>query len=429
MLPLPLFEDQSSETNPFSITDVTNYIRKLLDGDASLNDVWVEGEVSNLSRPSSGHLYFTLKDTEAQLRCVIWRSEAENIGFDLADHDQILAHGKISVYEKGGIYQLYARRLVPIGAGDLNRQLQLLHMKLKEEGLFEEALKQPIPRLPTRIGVVTSASTAAFQDVLNVLRRRLPLAQIILSPTPVQGRDAPPQIIAALQRLVDYGELDVIIMVRGGGSLEDLWCFNDEHVVRAVVACPIPIVCGVGHEIDNTLVDFAADFRAPTPSAAAEVVATPDLTGLLAGIEVFKDRAYNAIETKKDDLEKQLFSQKRAVKHLSPAASVYNARQRVDEVLDRMALGMQIRLGHSQNILATGRATLRSNDPMGILARGYAIVSRRGDGKRLTSAGDAAPGVALHIQLHDGTLEASVRSRTLPDAQEMKPPNKRPTQG
>jgi exodeoxyribonuclease VII large subunit len=230
----------------------------------------------------------------------------------------------------------------------------------------------------------------------------------------VQGVDAPPQIVAALHALNHYGAVDVILLVRGGGSLEDLWCFNDEQVVRAVAFSPIPIVTGVGHEIDNTLVDFAASQRAPTPSAAAELVATPDLNGIRYILEGFQHRAYNALATKLSDLEKQLHIQQRAVKHLSPQGDIDNARQRTDDLHARLERAASARVNHSRQQLATVQASLRSNDPLSILGRGYAVVTRGGDGKRLTSARDAAPGTALHIQLHDGTLQASVKGRNAP---------------
>src|SRR5690606_27051359 len=259
----------------FSVHQITIYIRDLIDQDPRLAGVVVEGEVSHFTRASSGHLYFTLKDDSAELRCVMWRSQAAWLGFEPQHGDAVLAHGQISVYEQRGQYQLMCDMLQPAGLGELNRQFELLKARLNAEGLFDEARKRPLPAFPRAVGVVTSPTTAAFQDVLNVIRRRYPLLPVVLSPTLVQGKEAPPQIIAALDRLNQRDDIDLILLVRGGGSLEDLWCFNDEAVVRAVAASRLPVVTGVGHEIDFTLVDFAADRRAPTPSAAAELI-TPD---------------------------------------------------------------------------------------------------------------------------------------------------------
>ncbi len=421
MQTLPLFPDDdtdnedgySSESSPYSVIFLTSYIKSTLEDDDKLQDVWVEGEVSNLSRPSSGHIYFTLKDADAQLRCVMWRSDAERLKFDLKNNDQILTQGKIGLYEKGGQYQLYARKVQPVGAGDLNRQLQLLYAKLNAEGLFDAKLKKSLPILPTKIGIVTSASTAAFQDALNVLRRRFPLAHVILSPTPVQGDEAPPKISQAIQALNDFTDVEVILLIRGGGSLEDLWCFNDERVVRAVVSSKIPVVTGVGHEIDHTLVDYASDFRAPTPSAAAEVI-VPDRQTMQATLVSWQDRAYNAVATIISEKNQKVTVQQRALKHLSPQSEVDNARQRTDDMTKRLERAMKNQLVQKKQQMLAERGRLQSNDPMGILARGYAIVSRQGDGRRLTHAIEAAPGTMLHIRLHDGTLNATVKERAVP---------------
>jgi exodeoxyribonuclease VII large subunit len=260
----------------FKVSVLNAYLRRLIERDAPLQDIWVEGEVSNLRAQSSGHLYFTLKDALSELRVVIWRDKVRLLRHTPSNGEQILAHGKIGVYEQGGLYQLYADAVQLAEAqGDLSAQFRALWAKLEAEGLFRAELKRPLPRFPERIGVVTSESAAAFQDVCNVLRRRYPLAEVWLSHTPVQGNDAPPQIMAALQR-VDALGVDVILLVRGGGSAEDLWCFNDEQLARALRTTRAPVVTGIGHEIDLTLVDGTSDQRAPTPSAAAEI-ATPDI--------------------------------------------------------------------------------------------------------------------------------------------------------
>ena len=270
----------------WTVTDLTRYLRQLLEADSSLQGVWVQGEISNLSRPSSGHIYFTLKDSGASLRCVMWRNEAARLRFAPQDGMAIEAHGSISIYEAGGQYQLYADILRPLGEGALYQEFLRLKALLEAEGLFDPARKRSIPEFPRRIGIVTSPTGAALRDMLNTLRRRLPLAEVILAPTPVQGDEAPPGIVAALRSLNRVAAPDVILLARGGGSIEDLWAFNDERVVRAVTESAAPVITGVGHETDFTLADFAADLRAPTPTAAAEL-ATPvtvlDLKAKLGG--------------------------------------------------------------------------------------------------------------------------------------------------
>ncbi|HML25070.1 MAG TPA: exodeoxyribonuclease VII large subunit, partial [Aggregatilinea sp.] len=324
----------------FTVHQITLYIRDLFDLDLTLQNVWVEGEISNFKQAASGHLYFTLKDANSELTCVMWRSQAAQLSVLPRHGDAVLAHGRIAVYEARGQYQLYCDLLQPAGIGELNRQFELLKAKLDAEGLFDPARKRALPRTPHRIGVVTSPTTAAFQDIQNVIRRRYPLVEILLSPTPVQGRDAAPQIIAALDRLNRRDDVDVILLARGGGSLEDLWCFNDEALARAVAASRIPVVTGVGHEIDFTLVDFAADHRAPTPSAGAELL-TPDGAALRQEIRLRRDRLEAALTNAVDVRRSRLDTSVRWLDRLSPAITVQNARQRIDDLTARMdaALG------------------------------------------------------------------------------------------
>ena len=245
----------------------------------------MRGEVSNLTKASSGHWYFTLKDAKSQLRCVMFRSAAQFVRLDVKVGDEIVVLGRISVYEARGEYQLYADAIEALGGvGDLHQQFEALKAKLEAEGLFDPAKKRPPPPFPGRIGIVTSPDAAAYQDILNVLSRRFPLAEVLLSPTIVQGADAPASIVAALARLYARDDIDVIIVARGGGSIEDLWCFNDETVARTIAASSRPVISGIGHEIDFTIADFVADLRAPTPSAAAEL-ATPNQEELLLDLD------------------------------------------------------------------------------------------------------------------------------------------------
>jgi exodeoxyribonuclease VII large subunit len=395
----------------YTVWQLTSYIRDMFDLDPALQDVWVEGEVSNFTRASSGHLYFTLKDDKSELRCVMWKGQAAWLSFEPQHGDAVIAHGRIAVYEARGQYQMVCETLQAAGLGDLNRQFELLKAKLDAEGLFDPARKRPIPAFPRTIGIVTSPTTAAFQDIQNVLRRRYPQVEVILSPALVQGSDAPPQIVAALQRLNDYTDVDVIVVARGGGSLEDLWCFNDEHVVRAVAASRIPVVTGVGHEIDFTLVDFAADLRAPTPSAAAEVV-TPDGDALRYTVRQWSAQLNGAITARLEDDRSQVNGQVRLLARLSPDRYIENARQRVDDLAGRLALHVQHDLARRRDRLAAQARALASASPTAILGRGYAIVTRS-DGQRVTSVQHAAEGSRVQITLHDGRLTADVREREI----------------
>ena len=258
-----------------SVTDVTLRIKALIEEDPQLADLWLEGEVSNFRQASSGHCYFTLKDSDGEIRCVMWRGVAARQPWLPDQGDWVEAHGYVSVYERGGAYQFYADILQQSGVGQRWQQFLELKARLEAEGLFDEERKRPLPEWPKRIGVVTSATGAAFRDICNVLGERYPLVEVVLAPSLVQGASAPAAIVSALGALDEQPGIDVIIVARGGGSMEDLWAFNDEGVARAIAACRVPVVTGVGHETDFTIVDFVSDYRAPTPSAAAAAV-VPD---------------------------------------------------------------------------------------------------------------------------------------------------------
>ena len=395
---------------PYTVHQITLYIRDLFDLDSTLQNVWVEGEVSNFKQAASGHLYFTLKDANSELACVMWRSQAAQLGMLPRHGDAVLVHGRIEVYEARGQYQLYCDRLQPAGIGELNRQFELLKAKLDAEGLFDPVRKRALPPTPRRIGVVTSPTTAAFQDIQNVIRRRYPLVEILLSPAQVQGRDAPPQIIAALDRLNRRDDVDVILLARGGGSLEDLWCFNDEALVRTVAASRIPVVTGVGHEIDFTLVDFAADHRAPTPSAAAELL-TPDGAVLRQELRMRAQRLEAALADTIEVRRSRLEASERWLARLSPAMTVQNARQRIDDLTGRIDAALRRSMERRRDRLDARTRALNAASPSALLARGYAMVSRTADGHRITSERDAAEGTSIDITLHDGRLTATVRER------------------
>lgn len=394
----------------YTVTELTAYIRQVFETDPALQDVWVQGEVSNMTRASSGHWYFTVKDGGAQLRCAMWRSSAERQSFVPGNGDAIEVHGRISVYDQRGEYQLYADRVRQVGMGDLYQQFEQLRRKLEAEGLFDPERKREIPKFPHRIGVVTSPEAAAFQDIQNVLRRRFPLAQIILSPTLVQGMDAPNQIVAALERLNAYTQVDVILLIRGGGSIEDLWAFNDERVARAVVGSRIPVVTGVGHETDFTIADFVSDLRAPTPSAAAEQC-TPNIEDLRADLLSLDSTLRSLITDQLAARQSDLTVAQRSLGHLSPVSQIRNLRQRVDDWNARLATRLEARLRLLRERLESRTAALNAASPQSILARGYAVVSVTEDGHRLSGAAGVKAGTGITVQFHDGDLKARVEDK------------------
>jgi exodeoxyribonuclease VII large subunit len=390
----------------WTVTTLTRYIRGLFDSDYRLQDVWVEGEVSNLSRPASGHLYFTLKDAGAALRCVMWRSQAARLAYLPRDGDALEVHGNVSVYETGGQYQLYADRVRPAGEGRLFREFLALRDRLEAEGLFAEERKRPLPAWPRVIGLVTSPTGAALRDMLQVIRRRFPLADVILSPTAVQGGDAPPQVVAALQAVDALGP-DAIILARGGGSLEDLWAFNDERVARTIAACRAPVVTGIGHETDFTIADFVADQRAPTPSAAAELV-TPDQEELREAAASLTVQLAQALAGRLQTARWALAEQAAGLRGVSPRSRLANARQRVDELAARAGAAAAYRLALRRERLAGLAGALAVVSPLATLGRGYAVVTRARTGQVVRSTGDVSAGDRLEIRVGDGTFGATV---------------------
>lgn len=398
------FMNPGAESGPttWTVSELTAYIREMFELDYRLQEVEVSGEISNFTRAASGHLYFTLKDGAAQIKCVMWRSQAERLRFRPAEGDAVLARGRISVYDAGGVYQLYAERLMPAGRGDLALAFERLKEQLAGEGLFDPEAKQPIPAFPRKIGIVTSSGAAALRDILTVLQRRNPLVAVLIAPTLVQGELAPSQIVRALRWLDERDDIDTIIIARGGGSIEDLWAFNDERVARAVFAARHPIISGVGHETDFTITDFVADLRAPTPSAAAELAA-PDLSNIRPYIQqtsrALADGLANAVAQRRETLRARL----RLLWLLSPRRTVDADRQQIDALTDRMARATQRLLDRRAGRLAVAQAGLTAVSPLGTLARGFAIV-RDGDGRLIRSVTQARPGEAITIQVSDGVL-------------------------
>ncbi len=389
-----------------SVRALTLHIKGLLERDPELAAVWVKGELSNCKiYPSSGHMYFTLKDDSAAIAGVMWRSEVQRLRFRPQDGMQVLIWGSIGVYESAGKYQLYAREMEPAGVGALYLQLEELKQKLAAEGVFAAERKRPLPYLPRKVGLVTSPAGAALRDMITVARRRWPGVHLVLAPAAVQGAEAPPSLVAALALIARVPGVDVVICGRGGGSLEELWAFNDERVVRAIAACPVPVISAVGHETDTTLSDFAADRRAATPSNAAEL-AVPEaaaLRGLIDGLRLQLGQALRRRLTVERGRVGVLLSRATQAR---PQARVAQGRQRVDELAQRLTLLVRRRLDREQGRLQRAAAALEAMSPLAVLGRGYAIAFK--DGKVVRDAAALAPGDKIRVRLMRGQVETTV---------------------
>ena len=400
--------DHSSEftQQAYSVSDLNAYIRAMLESNENLMDIWVAGEVSNLSKPRSGHIYFTLKDMDASVRCVIWRVHANRLAGMFRDGMLVEVHGYVSVYEGGGQYQLYVDGIRAVGEGRLYQEFLLLKDKLAAEGIFEENRKRPIPPEPKLIGIVTSPTAAALQDMLKSLLSRFPMVEVVLSPASVQGEAAPAEIVKALERLNKLVHPDVILIGRGGGSLEDLWAFNDEQVVRAVAASEAPVISGVGHETDFSLTDFAADMRAPTPTGAA-VMAVPDISDiniLLNGWNLLLEQMMvNILEQQRSKLKER----KNGLDLLSPGWQIKQRMQRLDNSSLRMDYFVNRYFLQQRQQLELTEEKIISSDPRHILGRGFALVEDK-DGSVITTIKRVQLGQDISVYVSDGTISADV---------------------
>jgi exodeoxyribonuclease VII large subunit len=388
--------------NILTVSQLNTYLRETLDADEILRDLWIEGEISNFSRPASGHWYFTLKEGEAQIRAACWKSFVARIPAAPANGDAVLAHGRVSFYEAGGQLQLYVDMIRPAGVGLLHMRFEELKARLDAEGLFDPSRKRELPALPRRIGLVTSPSGAALRDMLNVLGRRYPLAEVILAGCQVQGDGAADTIVEALYALYAQS-VDVIVVARGGGSIEDLWAFNEEIVARAVFASPVPVISGVGHETDTTIIDYVADLRAPTPSAAAELAA-PDIAGLVDDIAGLNEQLALGLQRRVDHARADLAEQQRRLAQRSPATRLMRDRQTVDELLRRAGAQLAHQAALRRARLDGARAQLTTLSPLATLERGYAIVRRTADGQVVTAAEQATIGAELEVTVKDGSF-------------------------
>ncbi|HEV2703314.1 MAG TPA: exodeoxyribonuclease VII large subunit [Steroidobacteraceae bacterium] len=421
---------QAPERNVYTVTRLNREVRQLLE--RGLAVIWLEAELSNFSQPASGHWYFTLKDKEAQIRGAMFRQRNMNLGFTPKSGQLVLVRGRVSLYEPRGDYQMIVDQMEEAGVGALKREFERLKTQLAAEGLFAADLKRPLPAFPRRIGVITSASGAAVRDVLHILKRRYPPAQVLIYPTPVQGAAAVPSLIKALELASTRGDCDVLIVARGGGSIEDLWSFNDEGVARAIRACRIPVVSGVGHEIDFTIADFVADVRAPTPSGAAELV-VPDRQELLSTLRRIGERLMKSGRRELRTASQLLANLQHRLQRTHPGVRLQHNAQRLDELEQRLRKALQarvqqqnIRLSHaltevhirlqhalqrrveaSRHRLILAQQKLDAVSPLATLARGFAVVTRA-DGAVITDAGTVSVGDEIRTLLHRGSLRARI---------------------
>lgn len=438
------------ERDVYTVSRLNKEVRLLLESGLPL--LWLEGELSNFAAPASGHWYFSLKDSSAQVRCAMWRQKNSLVRFRPKDGMAVLVRARVGLYEPRGEYQLIVEHLEEAGEGALKREFEKLKAKLAAEGMFAAERKRPLPAVPRRIGVVTSPTGAAIHDILRVLRARFPVAPVLLYPTAVQGAAAVPEIVRAIETASRRAECDVLLVARGGGSLEDLWCFNDERVARALAACRIPTISGVGHEVDVTIADFVADVRAPTPSAAA-LAATPDKSTWLDSLALLQSRIVSAMHRNLRDRAQVMAGMAQRLQVSHPGARLQQHAQRLDDLEQRLrlalrsavvarqhrleALGTRLwrenprhrldalcaqaatlreRLANSiarrmnalEQRLALAARTLDAVSPLATLGRGFAVVSRVSDGSVLRDAAQAPPGTEIEARLARGRVRARV---------------------
>jgi len=395
----------ATQRTVYSVSRLNRDVRVLLE--SGIGQVWVQGEVSNFAQPSSGHWYFSLKDRDAQLRCAMFRTRNSLSRFTPREGQLIIARGRVSLYEPRGDYQLLAEHLEDAGLGALQRAFDDLKRKLAAEGLFAAERKRPLPLAPMRIGVITSPTGAAIRDILHILARRFPLASVLIYPVAVQGAAAAPAIVAALDLACARAECDVLILARGGGSLEDLWAFNDERVARAIFRSTLPIVTGIGHEIDFTIADFVADLRAPTPSGAAELVA-PDTSAWLQRLARLGTRFVAGVRRALSVEQTRLQTLQHRLQQAHPGARLQQHSQRLDELDTRLLLALNAHIARDTARLDGAARALQAVSPLATLGRGFAVITRSTDGTLVTDAQQLAVGDQFDAKLAQGHLRATV---------------------
>jgi exodeoxyribonuclease VII large subunit len=391
------------KTHILTVTQLTIQIKNLVEG--NFPDIWVEGEISNLSIPQSGHAYFTLKDEQSQIRSVLFRSSQRFLKFTLQHGMQVICRGRVSVYEPRGEYQLIVDYIEPKGIGALQLAFEQLKAKLEKEGLFDLDHKRPLPLLPQRIGIITSPTGAAIRDMLRVIKRRHPRMHILIYPVPVQGIEAAPGIVEAIQYFNQNQSVDVVIVGRGGGSLEDLWAFNEEAVARAIHASKIPVISAVGHETDYTIADFVADLRAPTPSAAAEIVVKSE--------ESFRELVGSLESDLIKSIRQQIDLTRTSLRGFTrllgdPRRLLEQYVQRVDELTSRLATGLRHHVRRDRALLTALTAGLDHLNPLGILSRGYSVTRKMPEGVILKDVSNVRPGDLLNTKLYIGDIVSRV---------------------
>jgi exodeoxyribonuclease VII large subunit len=397
-----------AEQEVFSVSEINALVRELVE--EHYPDVSVTGEVSNFKRHTSGHLYFTLKDADAALRAVCFRSTARNVDVDLQDGMQVVVRGRLTVYEGYGSYQIVAAQIVEAGEGELERAFRLLVARLQSEGLFDEERKQPLPKYPQRIAVVTSPTGAAIRDILSTIRRRWPCVEVLVSPVRVQGPEAAGEIVSALDRLAAMDDVDVVIVGRGGGSLEDLWAFNEEAVARAVVRCPIPVISAVGHETDVTITDLVADRRAATPTMAAEI-AVPRRDDVVRHLEQLDARMTRHVVGSLDADRLRLNELLRSYALGQVRGRLERSMQRLDFALDRLGRSARSLVKDARSGLDRRVTRLEGLDPRSILGRGYTLCAHPATGRLIRSSAGALEAGAMRVVFHDGAVAADVKEK------------------
>ncbi|MDD2955227.1 MAG: exodeoxyribonuclease VII large subunit [Oscillospiraceae bacterium] len=397
------------QQRPLTVSQCNRYIKSLLDENALLSDITLKGEISNFKgQYASGHFYFTLKDQECSIRAVMFRGYASKVRFTPENGMTVLVRGQVSVYDRDGVYQIYCKEMQPDGVGELALAFEQLKRRLEAEKLFDPARKKPIPRYPRVIGVVTAKTGAALQDILNILRRRYPAAVVLVRSALVQGESAAEDIAAGIRQLDALGLCDVMIVGRGGGSLEDLWCFNDERVARAVYACRTPVISAVGHEVDFTICDFVADLRAPTPSAAAELAA-PDVQEVQMRLLEMEGRIKKRLDAQINTLSARVEGYRSHKALSSPAYAIDRWAGRLESLQRAMGERMGARLEVLEHRFSGIAGRLHSLSPLMVLSRGYAIASKNGE--PVTSQAQVQEGDLLELRLKDGRIKASVTEK------------------
>lgn len=394
-------------TSILSVSQINTYLKSIIEDDINLRNIYISGEISNFTNHyRTGHLYFTLKDDKGSIKAVMFRQSASRLRFIPENGMQVLIRGSVGVYESGGVYQIYCDDMIPEGLGELTIAYEQLKAKLEDMGLFRAEHKKPIPEMPKKVGVITSPTGAALQDILSVLERRFPLAEVVFEGVQVQGDSAAPQIAAAIDKFSALRAADVLIVGRGGGSIEDLWAFNEEIVAMAIYNCDIPVISAVGHETDFTIADFVADLRAPTPSAAAEL-AVPDYRELLFSIDKTLDSLDDGINRAVDRYAVRLLQFKNILSGHSPEKTVTLYSQLLSACEEKIRLTIKNKIDFYENALLHYSGKLEAISPLKVLLRGYAIVEDE-NGLTVKSSGEIASGSKIKVKMHDGDIHCTV---------------------